>query len=100
MKKNRRTLEKEIFTKMTELYCKGKEHNSELCNHCKEIITYSHGRIDSCKFGDDKKFCSQCTVHCFKEDMRKEVKKIMRFSGPRILFYHPVMALKHLIFTK
>jgi len=97
MKKNRKTIEKEIFSQMTKIYCKHKEHNKELCNHCKEIIGYAHVRIDSCRFGNEKTFCSKCTVHCFKPEMREDVKRIMRYSGPRILFYHPIMVLKHVI---
>ena len=27
----------------------------------------------------------------------KKIKEVMRFSGPRMLFYHPVLALRHFI---
>ncbi|KZL92740.1 nitrous oxide-stimulated promoter family protein [Clostridium magnum] len=97
MKKSRRVLEKEIFDKITIIYCKGNNHSVIPCSRCKEIMNYAHLRINSCTFGDDKKFCSKCTVHCFKPDMRENVKKIMRYSGPRIIFYHPIMAMKHLL---
>jgi hypothetical protein len=96
MVKNRE-LEKKMFDKMTIIYCKGNSHNEAPCNKCIEIMNYAHTRIDMCKFGDSKDFCSKCTVHCFKVDMREEVKKIMRFSGPRIIFYHPITAIKHLL---
>ena len=27
----------------------------------------------------------------------RKIKTVMRFSGPRMLFYHPIMAIRHLI---
>ena len=47
-----------------------------------------------------KTFCSNCKVHCYKEEMKEKIKIVMRYSGPRMLFYHPVMALKHVILSK
>jgi hypothetical protein len=32
--------------------------------------------------------------------MREKIKEIMRFSGPRMIFYHPIMAIRHLIESK
>ena len=32
--------------------------------------------------------------------MREKIKEVMRFSGPRMIFFHPVIALNHLIETK
>ena len=45
---------------------------------------------------EGKSFCSNCRVHCYKPDMR-QIRTVMRFSGPRMVFYHPVMAIRHLI---
>ncbi len=28
-------------------------------------------------------FCSNCRVHCYSPDMRQQIKKVMRFSGPQ-----------------
>ena len=105
MKKNRRDFEKEIFAEMVLLYChhhghaRDDVHKSapEPCSNCREIIDYGIHRINVCKFGDAKKFCSQCTVHCFRPDMRSAVQQIMRFSGPRMIFHHPGMVIKHLM---
>lgn len=95
MKTDRKALEKEIFDKMTLIYCKD-HHCSSICTRCNEIILYAHRRIDLCKFGKNKSFCSKCLIHCFKTDIREDVKKIMRYSGPRIIFHHPLMAFKHM----
>ncbi|MBR2256811.1 MAG: nitrous oxide-stimulated promoter family protein [Blautia sp.] len=42
-----------------------------------------------------KIFCSKCKSHCCKPEMRERIKKIIRYSGPRMIFYSPVMAVKH-----
>ena len=31
------------------------------------------------------------------DEMREKIRKVMRFSGPRMLFYHPVLAVWHLV---
>ena len=34
------------------------------------------------------------------EEMREQIRQVMRFSGPRMLLYHPVLAVWHLICSK
>ena len=36
---------------------------------------------------ETKTFCSNCKVHCYKPEMRKKIRAVMRFSGPRMIFY-------------
>lgn len=95
--KTRRDTEKHIFERMSLLYCRGHKHEKVPCDNCSKVIKYAQQRIDACKFGDNKTFCSKCTIHCFKLEMREEVRKIMRYSGPRMVFYHPVEVIKHLL---
>ena len=35
-----------------------------------------------------------------KKDMREKIREVMRFSGPRMIFPHPVMAIRHVIESK
>jgi hypothetical protein len=90
--------EKRIIKTMINIYCK-KTHNSkgELCSECSELLEYAHKRLDFCKFGDEKKFCSNCPIHCYKKDMKVKVKDVMRFSGPRLIFHEPLEVIKHII---
>jgi hypothetical protein len=90
--------EKRIIKTMINIYCK-KKHNSkgELCSECSELLEYAHKRLDFCKFGDEKKFCSNCPIHCYKKDMKVKVKDVMRFSGPRLIFHEPLEVIKHII---
>lgn len=89
--------EKKKVFKMISIYCKGHKHSSVLCSKCNELVQYAHKRLDNCKFGNEKTFCSKCEVHCYKPEMRKSIKMVMRYSGPRILLHNPILALKHFL---
>ena len=45
---------------------------------------------------ETKTFCSNCRAHCYRSEMREEIRKVMHFSGPRMIFYHPA-AIRHVI---
>ncbi len=98
----KRQREKRIVGEMISLYCKKNHHtkNGDLCDDCKKLKEYAFFRSDKCPFMETKTFCSNCKVHCYKPDMRNKIKEVMRFSGPRMLIYHPIMAIWHLIESK
>ena len=98
---DKREKEKQVVSFMIELYCR-KNHGSsgELCPECEALRAYAMQRSDRCPFMETKTFCSNCKVHCYKPDMREQIRKVMRFSGPRMLLYRPVMAISHLIESK
>jgi hypothetical protein len=52
-------------------------------------------RLDRCPFQENKSTCGKCLVHCYQPQMREKVKKVMKYSGPRMLLHHPVLALHH-----
>lgn len=97
----KRQQEKKIVALMIRLYCK-KKHGTkkELCADCQALCDYAMLRSDKCPFMETKTFCSNCKVHCYKADMREKVREVMRFSGPRMIFHHPVMAVLHVIESK
>lgn len=105
MKKNKietkREREKETVSLMIRIYCK-KNHGTKngLCPECAELEQYATMRSDKCPFMETKTFCANCKVHCYKPEMREKIRQVMRFSGPRMIFYHPVMAMRHLIESK
>jgi hypothetical protein len=97
----KREREKRMVSEMIALYCKKKHHPAQgLCFACKELETYARQRSDHCPFMETKTFCSNCKVHCYRPEMRNRIREIMRFSGPRMIFYHPVMVLRHVIESK
>lgn len=103
MKKHKSYLEEEHRTivAMLSIYCKA-HHNYDgnLCVKCEEVSQYSYARLQNCPFKNHKSTCGNCTVHCYKNSMRTQIKKIMRYSGPRMLMRHPIIAIKHLIHSQ
>ena len=105
----KRIREKETVGFMIGLYCRknhfttGMGHaggKGQLCEECQKLLDYCNDRSDHCPFMETKTFCLNCSVHCYKEEQRKEIRKVMRYSGPRMMLYHPVMAVRHLVETK
>jgi predicted amidophosphoribosyltransferase len=93
MKRERKTIEA-----MIRLYCR--DHHGgegELCSECEELLDYALARLDRCPFRENKPTCAKCPVHCYKPDMREQVRAVMRYAGPRMLRRHPVLAVLHLI---
>lgn len=98
-----RELEKDERTlvAMARIYCCGHRHipddfnSGPLCGECAETIEYALERTRRCPH-DHKGTCDTCTVQCYKPDMRQKIRLIMAYSGPRMIFHHPVMAIRHL----
>ena len=82
---------------MIRLYCRAK-HDGEvpLCSECGELWQYAQMRLDRCPYQEGKTTCGKCPVHCYKPAKREQVRAVMRYAGPRMLYRHPVMALLHL----
>lgn len=96
----KRQREQETVSRMIALYCRKHHGGRSLCPECAELEAYARRRSEKCPFMETKTFCSNCTVHCYKPDMREKIRAVMRYSGPRMLLHHPVMAIRHLIETK
>ena len=86
---------------MAQLYCRG-HHASEahdergLCPACAEAVDYAAARTRACP-NQHRGTCDTCTIQCYRPAMRSAIRTIMAYSGPRILFHHPLMALRHLV---
>ena len=98
---SKREREKATVSQMIHLYCK-KQHGTKygLCHECAALEEYARLRSDKCPFMETKTFCSNCKVHCYKPEMREKIRSVMRFSGPRMLFVHPILAIRHVIESK
>ena len=90
--------EKKTIEAMLRIYC-GRQHGrgEQLCEDCGELLEYARARLDKCPFGEGKGPCAKCEVHCYKPAMRKRVREVMRYSGPRMMKRHPVLAVRHLL---
>lgn len=97
----KRQREQYVVAEMIKLYC-NRNHGSkkELCPECRELLEYAAARSEKCPFMEQKTFCSNCRVHCYKPEMREKIRKVMRFSGPRMIFVHPILAIRHVLESK
>ena len=68
-----------------------------LCPDCAELLAYARLRLEKCRYGADKPTCANCETHCYRPAMREQVRVVMRYSGPRMLKLHPVLAVAHLV---
>ncbi|NQS91889.1 MAG: nitrous oxide-stimulated promoter family protein [Chloroflexi bacterium] len=85
---------------MISLYCHKHHKSQQLCEECSLIWEYTDERLEKCPFGVEKPTCQNCQIHCYKPEMRQKIKEIMRYAGPRMLFHHPIMAIRHLYHNK
>lgn len=93
----KREKEQKVVDEMIRLYCHHKHHTEDICEECAELSRYARERSERCPFMEEKTFCANCKVHCYKPEMREKIKTVMRYSGPRMIFYHPLLAIWHLI---
>jgi hypothetical protein len=95
---NRIEREKTIVGAMIELYChKNHSTTGSVCSSCSKLQDYVKIRLMRCVFGNAKPVCKDCTVHCYSSFRREQIIKIMRWSGPRMVIYHPLYALLHFV---
>ncbi|MCP4176298.1 MAG: nitrous oxide-stimulated promoter family protein [bacterium] len=90
-------LEYKTMKTMIKLFCRHHHKSDNFCKRCSDLLEYAEKRLVECPFGKDKPTCNVCQVQCYSPEMKKLIVKVMRFSGPRMIFLHPVMTLRHLI---
>ena len=97
----KRQREKRMVQEMVALYCR-KKHGGQkrLCPECAALAEYARQRSGRCPFMETKTFCSNCKVHCYRPEMRESIRAVMVFSGPRMIFHHPLVTVRHMIETK
>lgn len=97
----RKIREYRTIAAMIRIYCRAHHHAGAVpCQACSQLLDYADRRLDTCPFHEDKPVCNKCTVHCYSKSMRERVRAVMRFSGPRMLYRHPWLALRHLLDTR
>ncbi len=103
--------EKATLKAMVQIYCrghhigwspfrlrrKGENGRDRLCTECRNLLDYGTERLDRCPCASAKGPCAQCTIHCYKVEMRQRVREVMRYAGPRMLSRHPILAVGHII---
>ena len=70
--------EKQTVERMVRLYCRKKEGNKQLCPRCEELLGYARIRLSRCPFGENKSTCRQCSIHCYKPEMKERMRAVCR----------------------
>jgi len=96
--KSRRKREAIIVQTMIYMYCEA-HHSTKgsLCKECAQLSAYSEKRLLSCMYGERKPVCKVCPVHCYSPQMREQMRLVMRWAGPRMIFRRPFFAISHII---
>jgi len=83
---------------MISMYCKV-HHRAEIepgqsiCKSCLKLEIYAINKLEKCLYGINKPNCSKCPVHCYSEEMRNKIQVAMRYSGPRMIYKHPILSV-------
>ena len=94
----RRNRELKTIAAMIRMYCQAHHQVSEPpCAECGQLLDYARRRLERCPFGDAKPTCNKCLVHCYSAEKREQVRAVMRWAGPRMLRYHPILGIRHLL---
>lgn len=82
---------------MMKIYCNHHHNTSDvLCESCRSLLIYAETKLDRCPYGQSKPTCNKCPIHCYKPEPKEQMRLVMRYSGPRMLFKHPILAIRHL----
>jgi len=83
---------------MIRMFCRA-HHGSreELCPECAALFIYVRQRIEHCPLKDKRIVCSDCTIHCYHPEQREKIIQVMQYSGRKMIFRHPILAIRHLV---
>lgn len=82
---------------MIDLYEKHHPTEVEEGDRYQQLSAYATNRLERCQFGEEKPACKHCPIHCYQPARREQIRAIMRWSGPRMLLHHSILAIRHLI---
>ena len=74
----KRQKEQYVVEEMIRLYCrknhpKEKRQEGKTCPDCQRLLDYAKQRSQKCPFMEEKTFCANCKVHCYKPEMREQI---------------------------
>ncbi|MEF9995893.1 MAG: nitrous oxide-stimulated promoter family protein [Burkholderiaceae bacterium] len=87
---------------MVRIWCRQHHANQSaaadgLCSDCASFMDYASKRLASCPYGEEKPTCENCQIHCYGPAEREQARVMMRYAGPRMMIYHPIRAVRHLL---
>ncbi len=91
--------EKNTVCQMIRLYSKYHLKQEVMSEEYEQLMSYACKRLDRCKFGENKTACKFCPIHCYAPKQREEIRKVMRWAGPRMIFFCPKQSFSHIFET-
>ena len=88
--------EKQTVRKMIEIYCHHRLKVDTMPDEYQRLAEFARHRLDHCRYGKQKTACKNCPTHCYAPKEREQIREIMRWVGPRMLFYSPKDAIIHI----
>lgn len=84
---------------MIAIYCHDKHgtRGETVCDSCQGLLSYAGLRLDKCPYQENKTTCARCPTHCYKPERREEIRQVMRYAGPKMLWKHPYLTVMHLL---
>ncbi len=88
--------EKQTVRKMIELYCRHRLKTDTIPEQYQHLADFACRRLDHCRYGENKTACKDCPTHCYAPAEREIIREVMRWTGPRMVIYSPIAAIRHL----
>ena len=88
--------EKQTVRKMIELYCHHRLKQDTMPEEHQRLAEFACRRLDHCRYGENKTACKDCPTHCYAPKEREQIRKVMRWVGPRMILYAPKDAIIHI----
>lgn len=101
-----------LIGKFVEVYCQGEhalvERNffqlpetlgqRSLCQECTDFMQYAITRRMKCPQEKQKPSCKRCRIHCYNKANLEKVKKIMAYSGKKLILCGRLDYIWHYLF--
>ncbi len=81
--------EKQTVSKMIELYCRHHLKKDPMPEEYQSLTEYACNRLELCRYGERKTTCKKCPVRCYAPAEREAIRQVMRWTGPRMIWYAP-----------
>lgn len=90
----KREKERKAMELILSVYEKGHQEERD---DIEKLRQYSMERINKCPKMATKTYCSNCEIHCYRQEYRDKIKKVMRYSGPRLFLKKPLWVVDHMV---
>ena len=89
--------EKKMVEAMVKIYCNDNHRTKNLiCEKCTDLGDYSKGRLDNCRYQENKPVFGRCGLKCYNAKSREEAEKMFTYAGPRMFLKHPFLGIQHI----